>query len=38
MDNVEAFRKEAADVIQNNFYVDDLLKLVEDLDTAARSY
>ena len=34
MDNVEAFQKEAADLIQNNFYVDDLLKLVEDLDTA----
>ena len=32
-DNVEGFGKEAADVIQNNFYVDDLLKSVEDLDT-----
>ena len=33
-DNVEKFGKETADVIQDNFYVDDLLKSVEDLDTA----
>ena len=34
VDNIEEFGKEAADVIQNNFYVDDLLKSVKDLDTA----
>ena len=34
IDNVEEFGKETADVIQNNFYVDDLLKSVKDLDTA----
>ena len=33
-DNVEEFGKEAADVIRNNFYVDDLLKSVNDLDPA----
>ena len=32
--NVGEFGKEAADVIQNNFYVDDLIKSVEDLNTA----
>ena len=31
--NIEEFGKEAA-VIENNFYVDDLLKSVDDLDTA----
>ena len=34
VDNIEEFGKEAADVIQSNFYVDDLLKSVKDLDTA----
>ena len=34
VDNIAEFGKEAADVIQNNFYVDDLLKSVKDLDTA----
>ena len=34
VDNVEEFGKEAADVIQNNFCVDDLLNSVKDLDTA----
>ena len=34
VDNIEEFGKEGADVIQNNFYVDDLLKSVKDLDTA----
>ena len=34
IDNVEEFGKETADVIQNNFYIDDLLKSVKDLDTA----
>ena len=34
VDNAEEFGKEAADVIQNNFYVDDLLKSLEDFDTA----
>ena len=33
-ENVEEFQKEAVDVIQNSFYVDDLLKSVKDLDTA----
>ena len=33
VDHVEKFGKEAADAIQNNSYVDDLLKSVEDLDT-----
>ena len=33
-DIVEEFGKETADVIQNNFCVDDLLKSVKDLDTA----
>ena len=33
-DNVEEFGKEVADMIQNNFYVDDLLKSVKDLETA----
>ena len=32
--NVGEFGKEAADVIQNNFYVDDLIKSVEDRNTA----
>ena len=32
--NIVEFVKEAADMIQNNFYVDDLLKSVKDLDTA----
>ena len=34
VDNIKEFGKEAAGVIQNNFYVDDLLKSVKDLDTA----
>ena len=34
VDNVEESLKEAADMIQNNFYVDDLLKSVKELDTA----
>ena len=34
VDTAERFGKEAADVIRSNFYVDDLLKSVEDLDRA----
>ena len=34
VNSVEEFGKEAADLIQNNFYVDDLLKSVKNLHTA----
>ena len=34
VDNVEEFGREAPDVIQKNFYIYDLLKSIEVLDTA----
>ena len=34
VESIEEFGKEAADVIQNKFYVNDLLKSVKDLDKA----